>query len=429
MMVGGLEIGGIFGVYIENPILKDFLCHCSTRAASPGVVPRNAAFADQRLDGKRSKRVETLCRAADGRGSPLDFISVHAYNASALMAAKLIRAKELALEIDPERYANLWVDSFESCPNWAPPPDVAAADSYLGNGYFPTWCADVARRLLSKAADDPRYAFGESVLTFWPWPNSNFGGANNASRTIAVDANGDGKKDREERVAMPILNFLGLTGGMGDDYWPFPQQTVGGHVVSGYASKMDDAVKVVLYSHNPVDTQSRSNQAFEVALELSGAPWTSVRIREYRFDKDHNSYYRMGRQLRDRPAGRPGAGRARPEDVEQIMAALNGDDSAAQIAALKKAASLRDLPDAVPGALMQLHQRTKDAKVKAATADAMVRIVASPACYSPEEVSQVRELSELAVTKEWRCAVDAEGRLHLPVDLAANGANFVVIEP
>ena len=52
------------------------------------------------------------------------------------MAAKLIRAKEMALEIDPEYYRGLWVNSHESCPDWLPPPDEAAADSYLGNGYF-----------------------------------------------------------------------------------------------------------------------------------------------------------------------------------------------------------------------------------------------------------------------------------------------------
>ena len=166
-----------------------------------GALPKNAAVADPRLDGRRSRRVEELCRTADGQGSPCDFISVHSYNASPVTAAKLIRAKELALEIDAEYYAGLWVNCFESCPNWAPPPDVAADDSYLGNGYFPTWCAEVARRLLARAAEDRRYAYGESLLTFWPWPNSNFGGHNDATRVIAVDDNGDGQPDREETVA------------------------------------------------------------------------------------------------------------------------------------------------------------------------------------------------------------------------------------
>ena len=90
--VGGLELGGIFGTNLR---IREFLAHCSPRAQSvKGALPLNAAFADKRLDGKRSKRVEELCRANAGRGSPCDFVSVHAYNASKMMAAKLAKAKE-----------------------------------------------------------------------------------------------------------------------------------------------------------------------------------------------------------------------------------------------------------------------------------------------------------------------------------------------
>ena len=37
-----------------------------------------------------------------------------------------------------------------------PPPDDAADDACLGNGYFPSWCADVVRRQLMRAARDPQ---------------------------------------------------------------------------------------------------------------------------------------------------------------------------------------------------------------------------------------------------------------------------------
>ncbi|MBN1490265.1 MAG: hypothetical protein JXA69_10130, partial [Phycisphaerae bacterium] len=117
--VGGLELGGIFGTHLR---ITEFLAHCSPRAEAKGALPLNAAFADGRLEGKRSKRVETLCRAHAGRGSPCDFVSVHAYNAAPMMAAKLARAKEIALELDPEYYKRLWVNSHEACPNWSPPP-------------------------------------------------------------------------------------------------------------------------------------------------------------------------------------------------------------------------------------------------------------------------------------------------------------------
>jgi hypothetical protein len=191
VMVGGLELDAIFGVKIESPVLGIFLSHCSPRATRDGALPYNAAMADSRLDGRRSKRVERLCGTASGKGSPCDFVSVHSYNASQVTAAKLTRAKQIALETDAAYYADLWINCFESCPDWAPPPDAAAADSYLGNGYFPTWCADVTRRLLAQAAEDPRYAFGERMLTFWHWPNQHFGGQNNATRVLAVDDDGD----------------------------------------------------------------------------------------------------------------------------------------------------------------------------------------------------------------------------------------------
>ncbi len=429
VVVGGLEIGAIFGTHIERPVLKVFLSHCSPKATCAGALWKNAAFADELLDGKRSRRVEKLCRASDGKGSPCDFISVHSYNASAVTAAKLIRAKEIALETDAEYYADLRVNSFESCPGWAPPPDVAAADSYLGNGYFPTWCADVTRRLLAKAARDRRYAFGETMLTFWPWPNSNFGGHNASTRLIAVDEDGDGKKDRQQTVAMPILSFLGLVAGMGESYWALPEQTVGGHVVSGFAARGDGAVRVLLYSHNPRDVQSRSKGSFEIALDFSGVPWPHVRTSEYRFDKDHNSYYRLGLEFRDRPAGGPSLRRPGPDEVDKLIAGLAGTDRAVQMAAVKKASSFGELPEGILTAAIELYEQTKDEEVRAAIRQAASQIQARQVCYSPEEVARILKLSVLRATRRRSRVVGADGTLSLPLAVAANGANFVVIEP
>ena len=310
--VGGLELGGIFGTNLR---LREFLAHCSPRPQSvKGALPLNAAFADRRLDGKRSKRMEELCRASGGRGSPCDFVSVHAYNASKMMADKLAKAKDLALQIDPDYYAKLWVNSFEACPGWMPLLDPAYGDSYLGNGYFPTWCADVACRLLRKAADDPRYGFGESILTVWPWPNANFGGGNDSVRAIRT---ADG---RTVTVAMPILHFLGLIARMGPEFQVLPEQTVGGHVVSGFASRDGNILRVLLYAHNGPDTESRSGAEFDVSLRLSGLVAGKRAVTEYRFDKDHNSYFRLGRELRDRPpaGGHPADVVKRVEEMSQL---------------------------------------------------------------------------------------------------------------
>jgi hypothetical protein len=429
VMVGGLELGAIFGTNIKGPILEIFLNHCSRAASHKGALPYNAAYADKRLDGKRSKRVEDLCSEYKGKGSPLDFVSVHSYNASQLTAAKLIRAKEIALEIDEAYYADLWVGSFESCPDWSPPPDVAAADSYLGNGYFSTWCADVARRLLAQAARDRRYSFGETILTFWSWPSSNFSGQNDATSLIRIDENGDGKADHSETVALPILNFLGLLSAMGDDYWILPDKTIGGHVVSGFASKTSDAVRVLLYSHNQFDTQSRSKLSFELALELGPLPWPKGRLKEYAFDKDHNSYYGLALQLRDRPTGGKNLNQPGPVDIQRVIFNLRNGDRAARIAAAKEAATFKDIPDPVISIAVELSDETNDPEVRAACMGLILMKQDRRPSYSPEEVDKVRDLSVLKMTKESIFSIDTNNRAQLATTIAANGASFIVLEP
>ena len=74
VFIGGLEMAAAPRV---GPLLREFLVHCSPRAEGKGSLRENAAVADGRLDGKRSKRVEALCRSHDGMGAPCDFVSVH----------------------------------------------------------------------------------------------------------------------------------------------------------------------------------------------------------------------------------------------------------------------------------------------------------------------------------------------------------------
>lgn len=425
VFIGGLELGGIFGTNLK---LREFLTHCSPRAKGKGALPTNAAFADARLNGKRSKRVEALCRANGGKGAPCDFVSVHAYNRSEMMAAKLARAKQMALEIDPDYYAKLWVNSHEACPNWLPPPDPAAADSYLGNGYFPTWCADVARRQLQAAAKDPRYAFGETILTFWLGPNENFSSLNNCTRVINVDDNGDGKSDRGVLVPMPILNFLGLLSGMGGDYWVLPEQTYGGDVVSGFASRTEDDVRVLLYAHNATDTQSRSDHQFTVSLDLAGLPWPRVRVVEYAFDRDRNSYYRLGQQLRDRPPV-PSAATTRPVSIDELIRTMKGADAKATLAALDDLATLGSAAQSAIPLILKFAGETKDEAIRSAALATMRQISPSGGCYSPEEVSEVRALSQLRATGSTTPSTDPDGRLRLTTTIESNGANYLIIEP
>jgi hypothetical protein len=423
VFVGGLELGAIFGTNLK---LREFLTHCSPRAQGAGALPKNAAFADARLDGKRSKRVEELCRAHDGQGAPCDFVSIHAYNRSAVMAAKLARAKELALEIDAVYYERLWANSHESCPNWAPPPDPAATDSYLGNGYFETWCADVARRQLARAAADARYAYGETILTFWPWPNHNFGGADNCTRQINVDIDGDGGTDRTVTIAMPILHFLGLLASMDDQYWPLPEQTAGGHVVSGFAARTSRDLRVLLYAHQALDTQSRSDRSFDIHLDLAGLPWPQVRVMEYRFDRDHNSYYRLAVELRARPTSRPTAS---PEEVQAAVQDLGSADRAVRLAALEKLARSGSAAQPAVQAVLKIWDESADEELRAAISQTLQALISGTECYAAADVERVRELSALHTTATTTHDAGDAGRLRLTVRLEGNGADFLVIEP
>jgi hypothetical protein len=319
VFIGGLELGAIFGTNLK---LSEFLAHCSPTAQAPGALPLNAAVADHRLDGKRSRRVEALCRAHGGKGAPCDFVSIHSYNRSAMMAAKLIRAKEIALQIDPDYYRNLWIDSHENCPDWMPPPDEAAGDVYLGDGYFPSWCADVVHRQLLKASEDPRFAFGETILTVWP-PPDNFAALNAVTRVIHYrDANG---AERTATVPMPILHGLNLLSDLGPAYWVLPERTIAGHTIGGFASRDAHGVlHALLYAHDPADTQSRSAASFDITLDLNGLNWTGpASLREYRFDRTHNSPYPLINQLLGTPRGTP----------HHLMPATYTQDQLAQIQA------------------------------------------------------------------------------------------------
>jgi hypothetical protein len=423
VLIGGLELGGIFGTHLK---LREFLAHCSPRARAEGATPLNAAVADGRLDGRRSRRVEVLCRDHGGKGSPCNFISIHAYNRSEVMAAKLIRAKEVALEIDPEYYRALWVNSHEACPDWMPPPDEAAADSYLGNGYFPSWCADVAHRQLLRAASDPRYAYGETILTVWP-PPANFAGLNAVTRVLQCDDDGDGRADRTVTVPMPIFHALGLLSDMGDRYWVLPERAVGGHRLGGFASSDErGTIRVLLCSHHAQDTQARSEAAFDVTVDLHGLGGAGpVQVREYRFDRDHNSPFRRARALRDEPHA---GGKADAARLEKVTRALEGDDPVAQREALGALAQLDPATrQAALATVLRLAGQAKDPGVRE-TATGVIRSALGPVAYPRAEVEQIRELTECRPTGTTLRPREADGRLRLTARVSANGCNFLVID-
>jgi hypothetical protein len=288
--VGGLELGAIFGE--RHLRLDDFLFHCSPHVDSEDAVTFNAAYADPRLDGKRSERVERLCGANNGMGAPLDFLSVHSYDASDTAAAKLIRSKERALEIDPVYYETLPVVSHETVPTWRRILDPDAGEMYLGNGYFTSWMADYQARLLEQGAIDARYTYGgELVLMHWPGIVKNFDNLNDTVRAIRL-------AERTEVIPQPSFHFVNLLSTLAGGFWVLPLEEIGGHAVGGFASLTDEDLRIVVYAHHHEDTPSRSEAKFHIELHLEGLPWERVTVAEHRFDRHHNSYYGLARAHR-----------------------------------------------------------------------------------------------------------------------------------
>lgn len=325
VFIGGLELGAVFP---NLAWLDEFLQHCSPHGVTTASL--NAAFADKRLEGKRSRRVEELCRAHGGKGAPFDFVSIHAYNRSAAMAAKLTLAKDKALKIDADYYGKLWVCSHESAPDWAPPPDEAAGDVFMGNGYYPAWCADVTWRLLERAARDPRYAMGEQILTYFPWPARGVGSTNAPTVNLAVSEakgkNGETGKTGEKKevtVGLQLYGFLNQLGAMGSEYWVLPEKKAGTQRVAGFASRSDGTCRVMLYAQDTADVQSRGGQAFQVALKLGGLGWKKARVAQVRFDAAHNSALERLRELKRRAQANPFAKQTFTEkEIRELQQAL-----------------------------------------------------------------------------------------------------------
>ena len=423
VFIGGLELGGIFGTNLR---LREFLAHCSPRAEAEGAIPLNAAVADRRLDGKRSRRVEALCRDHEGKGSPCDFISIHSYNRSEMMAAKLIRAKEMALEIDPEYYRALWVNSHESCPDWMPPPDEAAADSYLGNGYFPTWCADVVHRQLLQAASDPRYAYGETILTVWP-PPANFAGLNAVTRVLHV-------RRRRRRPDRP-------DGDRADADLPRAGAALGpGRSVLGAAR---------------ADRGRPRGQRLRLARRSGGRPGLALRPRRAGHAVAiggvvrHRARPRTGWPARARlgprislrsrpqlalPAGpdapRPARLRrlGRSRSSGGVDARTPGREAGNSARGDRKASRTQSHdPRVVLPEILKLAEE-KDQGVRKAAREA-IKIAFAPEAYPGAAIEQVRKATKCRPTATTSQLPQADGRIRLTVRVAANGCNFVVVEP
>src|SRR5262249_20959626 len=141
-----------------------------------------------------------------------------------------------------------------------------------------------------------------------------------------------------------------------------------------FASRKDGTVRVLLYSHHGLDTESRSEADFEVTLSLTGLPGQKFALREYRFDKDHNSYFRLACSLRDRAdADR----RPSPEITKKVDEALQGlesEERSVQAASVEQLARLGPEAASASGALGNFMQKTPDEELRGKAFAALRRV-------------------------------------------------------
>jgi len=259
-------------------------------------------------------------------------------------------------------------------------------------------------------------------------PNSNFAGLSAMTRLIHIDADGDGLVDRRETIATPIFHFISQLQMMGTDFWAMPEFQVGGHVVSGFASRGADAIHALLYTHHNHDPQSRSNQRFEAHLKLRGINWGRAKVTQYQFDKQNNSYFEMGKALRDRK-------KRNLEEMSQSaawMIHLNMLRTMPAEVVLAMLANLRAKPvfaELVVPEIQRLAKTSQNASVKSAALETLEALRHEGDLLTMAEFRAVQEKSKLQPTRIEILEADADGNLSVLVPIAANGANRIVIEP
>jgi xylan 1,4-beta-xylosidase len=360
--VGGIEAAGLGG----RGWLQDVFYHCSPTANKPGggIVETNFACVDPRFNPTHlSQRFATLCAANANRGTPLDFVSIHEYEQSDQAVADLHNVRADSLAIDAAFFDTLSVDCFECTPDWIPRPDPAAAAIYLGNGYFPSWCADWMQRMVERAESDPRYAIHESGLTVWPF-DYNGQGITSFTGLMRVDDDGDGTEDRISTIKKAIFNYIELLASMNRELDALPAQNLAGIRVAGVRSPAADAHRLLLYSHDEQDTESRESAELGVHLDLSSIPWPAATVRRWRVDRDHSSPYREYLQLPEKELYRPAdlVGLEGTDDLALDGPPVDHDTASGQLAL--------DAPLSVNGVtLVEIRERDLDGDGLGDTAD------------------------------------------------------------
>jgi len=147
-------------------------------------------------------------------------------------------------------------------------------------------------------------------------------------------------------------------------------------------------------------------------------------VQEYRFDRDHNSPFRLIRERLDHPGP---SGQADAARLATIARDLEGDDPGAQRRALEALPKLDPATrQAALAAVFRLAGQAKDPAVREA-ASGVIRSALGPVAYPRAVIEAIREQSECHPTATTLRPREADGHLRLTARVAANGCNFLVI--
>ena len=192
--------------------------------------------------------------------------------------------------------------------------DLAAADGYLGNGY-PTWCLDVVRRQLAERHATPVRFRGDPHRLA---PIQNFSRLNAVARVLQCDDNGDGRSDRGHGP-VPSSTCWGSSR-PGRRYWVLPDQHIGGHTVTGFASGMSGRSRGHLFASRGRHAGA-PNDNFALTF-LGGLGGDRACGSRYRFDKATTP-------ISAQPHARPAGERVRPPVLSMRRSAASDSDPAA----------------------------------------------------------------------------------------------------
>lgn len=304
--VGGLELAALAP---RPELLSAFLSHCSPNGGDPADA--NAAVADRSLDGRRSRRVESLAKGHHGRGSPCDFVSMHQYKHAAAAWRQFLDARALALSIDSGFFRDLALTAFESDPDWNPTRDPATRDMFLGNGFWPAWAADWTRRALEAAQQDRSFARHEALLTVWPL-DRNLAGL--PALSFVLDRAAEGASGGAATTLPPatvqkdMLRFLELCGWMGtrlflikgeigSDGATAPGDDPLAPVLAGFGGVAGDELFALVYGHDPRDPENRDPHEWVATLALDSFPFAAAEQTLFAIDATHASPFEVARTL------------------------------------------------------------------------------------------------------------------------------------